>query len=221
MIDPVISGAVKPISVPRISFADLMETARSLPPEVRADPTRLTITMAVSVIRHFFGRDWCEQHIIQDAEHPRAPGFLRFDFTRGFEGQRKTSRILDFAEMLFNLQHIDGFDDRVRQMRGGQIEATFAEFDFARFLYLHDVPFKFVTPARHRRDRGLQPQAGMRHAQSQRTRRRRDPDRGRARGAVRVRGDAMPEDAETVVRSAMMIAPKQNGDHQRAVVRPG
>lgn len=31
-------------------------------------------------------------------------------------------------------------------MRAGQVEATFAEFDFARFLYLHDIAFKFVTP---------------------------------------------------------------------------
>jgi len=31
-------------------------------------------------------------------------------------------------------------------MRAGQIEATFAKFDFARFLYLHDIAFKFVMP---------------------------------------------------------------------------
>ena len=31
-------------------------------------------------------------------------------------------------------------------MRAGQVEATFAEFDFARFLYLHDIAFKFITP---------------------------------------------------------------------------
>ena len=130
----------------RLSFADLMETARSFPPEVRADPNRLTFTMAVTVIRHFFGKQWCEDHLIQDATHSRPAGFLRLDFTPGFEGERKTSRVLDFAETLFNLQHVEGFDDRVDQMRAGQVEATFAEFDFARFLYLHDIAFKFVTP---------------------------------------------------------------------------
>jgi hypothetical protein len=31
-------------------------------------------------------------------------------------------------------------------MRSAQVEAMFAEFDFARFLYLHDIAFKFVTP---------------------------------------------------------------------------
>jgi hypothetical protein len=129
----------------RISFADMMETARSFPPDVRADANHLTFTLAVSVIRHFFGQPWCEDHIIQDAAHSRPEGFLRLDFTPS--GERKTSRVLDFAETLFNLQHVEGFDGRVNQMRGGQIEATFAEFDFGRFLYLHDIAFKFVAPS--------------------------------------------------------------------------
>jgi hypothetical protein len=124
-----------------------METARSFPEEVRHDPNRLTFTMAMTVIRHFFGRQWCEDHIIQDAAHSRPAGFLRIDFTPGYEGERKTSRVLDFAETLFNLQRIEGFDDRVNQMLTGDVEATFAEFDLARFLYLHDIAFKFVTPA--------------------------------------------------------------------------
>jgi hypothetical protein len=123
-----------------------METARSFPPEVRADQVRLTFTMAVTIICHFFGKQWYLNNILQDAAHSRPAGFLRLDFTPGLEGERKTSRILDFAETLFNLQHIEGFDDRVDQMRAGQVEATFAEFDFARFLYIHDIPFKFVTP---------------------------------------------------------------------------
>ena len=131
----------------RISFADLMETARSFPQEVRADDNRLTFTLAVSVIRHFFGQQWCEDHIIQDAAHSRPAGFLRLDFTRGYEGEKKTSRVLDFAETLFNVQNVEGFDDRVEQMRTAEVEAAFAEFDFARFLYIHDIAFKFVTPS--------------------------------------------------------------------------
>jgi hypothetical protein len=131
----------------RISFADLMETARSFPQAVRADDNRLTFTLAVSVIRHFFGQQWCEDHIIQDAAHSRPAGFLRLDFTPGYAGEKKTSRVLDFAETLFNLQNVEGFDDRVEQVRTAEVEAAFAEFDFARFLYIHDIAFKFVTPS--------------------------------------------------------------------------
>jgi hypothetical protein len=71
---------------------------------------------------------------------------MRINYTPGPEGEKKTTQVLDFAENLFNLQHVEGFDDRVNQMRTGSIEAAFAEFDFARFLYVHDIDFKFVVP---------------------------------------------------------------------------
>ncbi len=130
----------------RISLADLEETRRSFPPEVRADKARETFTLAVSVVRHFFGHQWYLDHIFQDAAGSRPNGFVRIDYTPGPKGELKTSRLLDFAENLFNLQHVEGFDDRVAQMRTGSIEATFAEFDFGRFLYVHDIDFKFITP---------------------------------------------------------------------------
>jgi hypothetical protein len=50
-----------------------------------------------------------------------------------------------FRRDLFNLQHAPGFDDRVDQMRTGPVEATYAEFDFARFLYIHGIDFEFIV----------------------------------------------------------------------------
>jgi hypothetical protein len=130
----------------RNTLDDLEETRRSFSPEIRDNPHRETFTLAVSVIRHFFGHRWYLDHIFQDAEHSCPDGFMRINYSPGPEGEKKTSRVLDFAENLFNLQHVEGFDDRVDQMRTGSIEATFAEFDFARFLYIHDVDFRFVIP---------------------------------------------------------------------------
>jgi len=131
----------------RISIADLDETVRSYPSEVRTDKSRLIFTLAVTIISHFFGRQWVENNIIQDEAHSRPGGFFRMDFSSDYEREKKTFRVVDFAETLFNLQHIRGFDDRVDQMRSGQVEATYAEFDFARFLYIHDVDFRFVIPS--------------------------------------------------------------------------
>jgi hypothetical protein len=131
----------------RISLDDLEGTRRSFAPEVRADPARETFTLAVSVVRHFFGHQWYLDQVFQDAEGSRPEGFMRIDYTPGPMGESKTSRLLDFAENLFNLQHIDGFDDRVNQMRAdSMIESTHAEFDFARFLHIHDIDFDFVVP---------------------------------------------------------------------------
>jgi len=130
----------------RFSLADLDAARQSFSEEVRADKGREIFTLAVTIVRRFFGHDWYMEHVFQDAEGSRPSGFMRIDYTPGPKGEAKTSRLLDFAENLFNLQHIEGFDDRVEQMRTGSLEATFAEFDFGRFLYIHDIDFKFVTP---------------------------------------------------------------------------
>jgi hypothetical protein len=131
---------------PCLSFPDLMEKARSFLPENRAERGFLTFAMPVAVICHFLGKQWYLDNIAQDAGHSRPAGFLRLDFTPEFQ-RRQTSRINDFAEMLFNLQHVEGFNDRIDQMRSASVEATYAEFDLARFLYVHDIAFKFVRPS--------------------------------------------------------------------------
>jgi hypothetical protein len=130
----------------RITVADLDKTRLTFPAEVHEEPGRETFTLAASVVCHFFGRQWYMDHVFQDEAGSLPDGYMRLDFSRTVQGQIKTTRFLDFAENLFNLQDIEGFDDRVEQMRTGSIEATFAEFDFGRFLYMHDVEFKFVTP---------------------------------------------------------------------------
>jgi len=42
--------------------------------------------------------------------------------------------LFDFRSEPVQPADIEGFDDRVTQMRSGSIEATFAEFDVGRFL---------------------------------------------------------------------------------------
>jgi hypothetical protein len=51
--------------------------------------------------------------IFSRMQHSLPAGFMKIDYTPGYEGERKTSRLLDFAETLFNLQQIEGFDDPV------------------------------------------------------------------------------------------------------------
>jgi hypothetical protein len=131
-----------------LTIAELEERRRNFPQEVKSDPAREIFTLAVSVIIHFFGYQWYEDQVFQDAGRSKPDGFMRIDYTPGLTGEKKSSRILDFAENIFNLQGIVGFDDRVDQMKKtGSVEATFAEFDFGRFLYIHDIDFKFIVPS--------------------------------------------------------------------------
>jgi hypothetical protein len=134
----------------RIALADLQAAIRMFEPQVRADPNWTTFTLAKSVIGHFLGKDWVKSNIIQDERHSQPDGFFRLDFSSPERREIKTARMFYFAETLFNLQHVDGFDHRVEQMRTGNPEAGAAEFDFGRFLHIHDVDFRYVVPSGQR-----------------------------------------------------------------------
>jgi hypothetical protein len=133
------------MSLPRLSIEQLHAVMPQFPPEMRTDPGGRVIGIANTVILHFLGREWIIAHIRHDA--PKK-GFLNLDFSSDRKREASTFRVIEFAENLLNLQHLDGFEACIAQMRGGgqKIESTCAELDFGRFLYIHDVPFRFVEP---------------------------------------------------------------------------
>jgi len=56
-----------------------------------------------------------EAHIRHDAPKP---GFLRIDFSSDRRRETTVFRVVELAESLFNLQHIEGFDACIAQMIG-------------------------------------------------------------------------------------------------------
>jgi hypothetical protein len=130
----------------RIAFTDFDRWKASFPAEVKQDADWTTWTLATSIIGHFLGKQWVLANIPQDESNSRPPGFFRMDFSSPENRQLKATRILDFAETLFNLQDVGGFERRINQMRTSDPESALAELDFGRFLYIHDVDFCFVTP---------------------------------------------------------------------------
>jgi hypothetical protein len=82
----------------RLSLADLNERCRSYPEHIRREKNWMIFQLPVSIIRHFFGRAWVENNIIQDGKRSRPAGFFRMDFSPDFEREKKTFRVLDFAE---------------------------------------------------------------------------------------------------------------------------
>jgi hypothetical protein len=130
---------------PHLSVDDLHAVVSRLPEEMRMAPGGRVIGVANAVIAHFLGADWFAAHIRHDA--PRR-GFMNLDFASDQRCERSTFRVVELAENLLNLQHIEGFAACVGQMRGGgeKIESTCAELDFGRLLYIHDIDFRFVVP---------------------------------------------------------------------------
>jgi hypothetical protein len=130
----------------RLTVDDLHRIVRTFPEEIQNADGGRTVVLAQSIIAHFFGRDWFTAHIRPDAPKP---GFLNYDFSSDQRREATSFRVVELAESLFNLQNIPGFDDTIAQMKGGgdKIEATCAELDFGRFLYIHDVAFRFNVPS--------------------------------------------------------------------------
>jgi hypothetical protein len=126
-----------------IERAWLQDALKSAPVEFREHSGDRQQWVCFSVLRHFFGRNWIRAHILGAG----AKSFLANVFgddekarvIRGF-------RITDLAEMLYNLQRIDGFYECIARMRDGQIESTYAELDAGKLLYMHRIPFRFVVP---------------------------------------------------------------------------
>jgi hypothetical protein len=128
----------------RITIRNLLNTYLGFVanPDVRNDAWARAYTLSLAVIKYFLGENWLTEHTEPEAG---VRGFLRPDIAAGNQ-QVQFFRSIDLAELLFNLQHIEGFDGCVARLRGGDIEPTLAELDAARMLYINDHMFWFVEP---------------------------------------------------------------------------
>src|SRR6516164_4099671 len=119
--------------IPRLTDTHLLNALAGWPDELVKDPSKRAFWLGVAIVKQFFGQKWIDDHVRpNDVEKARSEeqGFL----------------IVDLAELLFNLQNVEGFDDCIDRMRRGVIESTYAELDLGRMLYLSGVTFRFVKP---------------------------------------------------------------------------
>jgi hypothetical protein len=128
-------------AVVRLEDRHLSRTVASFPPEVRDDPTNRTFYLSIAILRHFLGSAWADEHIQDNGQS----GYVRLNWSDSTRNQQQAFRIVDLAELLFNLQHTSGFDDCIERMRHGDIEGTYAELDFGRMLFQSNIDFRFVT----------------------------------------------------------------------------
>jgi hypothetical protein len=61
---------------------------------------------------------------------------------------RRTDRIVLLAELLFNLQDIEGIDEVVTDIQRGELKAAFEELEGASQLKKDGIPFRFLAPSR-------------------------------------------------------------------------
>jgi len=129
-------------SLLRLTVRNLLNTVLSFPPEIRNDPRVRSYTLALGVVKHFLGENWLEEHI---QPLSGATGLLQVDLdAETAKREVQYFQTIDLGELLFNLQQIEGFDGCVARLRGGDVEATLAELDVARMLFINDQRFWFV-----------------------------------------------------------------------------
>jgi hypothetical protein len=128
----------------RITVQALHDAIASAPPDLQtANALKRSWFLAVGILKAFFGEEWLHRYVVPDSAQPN---FLRVDICSEKRHEETTIRIIDLAEVIFNLQHVHGFDDCIARMRRGDIEGTHAELDLGRMLFLHHAPFRYVVP---------------------------------------------------------------------------
>jgi hypothetical protein len=125
----------------RLTVRKLIALWRESPPELR--DTLADLCVSFGIIRSFLGADYLVRHF-----GPNAKGFFKLTPANATnEEAARNYRIIDLAELLFNLQHIPGFADcAIRMKAAANPEPSYAELHIARMLYVNDWPFRFVVP---------------------------------------------------------------------------
>lgn len=136
--------------MPNVSVVELLTWKRTLPPEILKDYGRFFFTLSGYITAAFTSREWVETHMISNTlRGPGHKGYFQMEFDDDLSREKKSLRMFELAEVLLNLQLVEGFYECVERLKTGdedQIEATLAELEFAKLLYLHNLDFKFVVP---------------------------------------------------------------------------
>jgi hypothetical protein len=128
----------------RIDLAAIQSAFDKLPANIRSNGMRSSSVPASAIIRAFLGDEWFDRHVVPNA---RTSGFVTVDESSQIGLDLSFYRLIDLSELLFNLQHVLGFDDCLSRMKAGDIEGTFAELDLGRMLFWHHVQFRYVRPS--------------------------------------------------------------------------
>jgi hypothetical protein len=100
------------------------------------------LSLGAGVIRTLLSEEWFDRHIMPEGRK----GIFTVDEATLQSIEHSFGRVIDFAEVLYNLQDAPGFDECIKRLYEGNVEGCLAELDFARMLYINRVLFRFVVP---------------------------------------------------------------------------
>ena len=108
--------------------------------------------MATEYLRAVVDNEWTNQMVF--GQHPTVSRsnrdgrvFMRAEPMEADERFRNQERTVRIAELLFNLQNVEGIDARLEDLRLGRVESTFAELEAGAFLRRRAVSFRYINPS--------------------------------------------------------------------------
>ncbi len=121
----------------------LIEAISQLPQEAQRQPAYRAHWVFKYIVTHFLGVEWFHRFAMPDGDQ-KSYLFPNFDIPDG--NKQYTVRLHFLADLLFNLQDVEGFDRCLVPLRHGNIEPTMAELAIGMLLKQQGYRFRFVEP---------------------------------------------------------------------------
>jgi hypothetical protein len=108
----------------KLTVEKMRDEVTQFPEHVRTDPALFAHYTYFRVIAYFLGEEWLKRYVLPTAKR-KSYLFPNFDV----ENRNKFYLIdvINLADLLFNLQYVDGFDACLKQLMSGVIESTMSE----------------------------------------------------------------------------------------------
>lgn len=107
--------------------------------DIPLDLHRRVYALALGILGSIMGDQWVRAHVVE--KHGGSDYFrASADSAERF---KNPARVVTFAEILFNLQGIEGFERRLPHLRSGDVESGVAELQCAGILTAAGFPIRF------------------------------------------------------------------------------
>lgn len=113
------------------------------------DASGLRYLQGLILLRHYLGGEWCDQYLEPGTNPVQRDGragrlFSRTDATSVNDRFRHQDRVERLAELLYNLQDVQGIEERRASIQQGDVESTYAELEFAGHFISRGVGLRFL-----------------------------------------------------------------------------
>lgn len=127
----------------------VLRSIESAPPPITDD--FLQFGLATEVLRFYFGNRWTNEMVFSmhpevSSHHRQGRLFLKTDSTMPDDQFRHLYRVVNLAEIVYNLQRVQGLKERIIIMDKNDLESAYGEMQCAALLSSTEMNLRFINP---------------------------------------------------------------------------